>query len=285
MHAAALHFRLALAAVDEEHLPLAAHGGHEHVVARLHRRRIDGPAHGGLLLLRLQFVSGIGEPVFQGAGADEIRLRGFAQPGKPLDLFEQFLGAGGALVDGAAGLRARGARKFFALRRQTAALVLRFGALLLPFAAQFFRLRLRLVCLDAALFGGAEHVFKLSATLGQVGDRVLQNAFGKPQPPRNGDGVAAAGHAGFKPIQRLQGVHVELHARVFDALFGVGELFERRIVRGDDAAAAAAQKVREHRLGDRLPLFGIGAAAELVDEHKTALVGAVDNGNDVFDVR
>ena len=283
-HTADQNFRLFLLQIDREHLAARVHGADEHRIPRVQGGDIDRPRRGLRLFFFFRFKGGICEAVFEGAGADEVGFGDLALFGDLFDARQQLFGAAGALVDDAAAFYLGGEEQLFALFLQCVAQGIDFGELSAPFRLQgvgalFFFFRL-----DAALLGGAEDVFKLPPALGEVGNGVLQDLFRKPQPAADGDGVAAARHADADAVQRLQGGAVELHAGVFDAALRVGKFFERRIVGGDDAAAAAGEQKGDDRPRDGLAFVGIGAAAQFVDEHEAVRARPLRDADDVFDV-
>ena len=85
------------------------------------------------------------------------------------------------------------------------------------------------------------------------------------------DRAAASRDAGDEPERRQSRFDVELHRGVLDAGVGEREALERADVRGDDERAAGLEKVLDDRGGERGPLLGVRAGAELVDERERAL--------------
>ena len=56
-------------------------------------------------------------------------------------------------------------------------------------------------------------------------------------------------------------------------------------MRGDDTAAAEFEQLGKDRFCQRLPLFGIGAAAQFVDQHEAARIRTLGDLDHIFDMR
>ena len=56
-------------------------------------------------------------------------------------------------------------------------------------------------------------------------------------------------------------------------------------MRRNHARPSRTEKIRNHRFREGLPLVGIGASAQLVDEHETVFIGVIDDFHDIGHVR
>ena len=114
-HTADQNFRLFLLQIDREHLAARVHGANEHRIPRVQGGDIDRPRRGLRLFFLFRFKGGVGEAVFEGAGADEVGFGDLALFGDLFDARQQLFGAAGALVDDAAAFYLGGEEQLFAL--------------------------------------------------------------------------------------------------------------------------------------------------------------------------
>ena len=111
-------------------------------------------------------------------------------------------------------------------------------------------------------------MFKGARTLREISARLLDGLRGQAQSRADEQRVGRARRADLQTVQGTKVGGVKLHAAVLDALLGIGKLLERGVVRRDDAPAAPAQQIGQHRARERRALLGVGAAARLINEHE-----------------
>ena len=103
------------------------------------------------------------------------------------------------------------------------------------------------------------------------------------EPRADGERVALPGPIVDEAERRREPLAVELDRGVARARVGGGEALERLEVRRGDAERAALGQLLEHRLGERRAVVGIGAGAELVEEHERALVHLLEHLAELLD--
>ena len=186
------------------------------------RGEIERRGRRALLFLRSAQDSLVCKFVFQRSRANEIRLCQIPALCDLFDLRKQFLCLLRALVDNAAALH-------LALRKSFSLSFFSFSRSALT--SESFVLHSVFNC-SACLFASSASMRLCSAVL-----RIFSNCLPpserfatassriseeSPQPSGNGDRVAAAGYPERDLIERLQSVHVELHARILNPLRCIG---------------------------------------------------------------
>ncbi len=91
---------------------------------------------------------------------------------------------------------------------------------------------------------------------------------GRPSFAGDGKGVALAGDADEQPVGGAQGLHVEFAAGIFHPGCGQGEDLQLAVVGGGHGADALPVEMLQDGDGQRRALRGIGARAQLVEEHQ-----------------
>ena len=172
-HTADQHLCLLFFRIDGEYFAARLHFADEYFITDFERGKIDGFVRRLFLLLELSAVGDVGELIFEGARAYEIRLRRLFDGGEFFDFGEQFLRPFGALADDAAAFDLCGREQFFALALQTLPFGIDSRELCRPLRFERFRLFFRLLRLDAALLGSADDIFKLAPALGEEGNGVV----------------------------------------------------------------------------------------------------------------
>ena len=84
----------------------------------------------------------------------------------------------------------------------------------------------------------------------------------------DGQGIRPSRNAGHQPVRWRQRLHVELDARVLHPWGRERKRFELGVMRGRDDQGSQLQETADNRPGQSRALLGIGAGAELVEQHE-----------------
>ena len=103
------------------------------------------------------------------------------------------------------------------------------------------------------------------------------------EPRADGERVALPGSVVYEPEGRGQALGVELDGGVAGARVGGREGLERLEVRGGGHHRAPLAQLLQHRLGQRGPVVGVGARAQLVEQHQRAVVDALQHQAQLLD--
>ena len=125
--------------------------------------------------------------------------------------------------------------------------------------------------LELPLLGGAMRV------------RPLDQRGGQAQAGADGERVALARAIVDEPEGGGEPLRIELHRRVAGPGMRGGEALERLEMGGGHDHRAALGQGLQHRLGQRGAVVGIGARAQLVEQHERAGVHALENLAELLD--
>ncbi len=103
--------------------------------------------------------------------------------------------------------------------------------------------------------------------------RARQHALRHPHPLRDLEGPRATRAAHREGVERTFGGLVVLHRGVVHGVAGAGCQGNCREVRGHDRQAAPPRQLLDQRAAQGRALEGVGAGAELVEQHQRLLVG------------
>ena len=133
----------------------------------------------------------------------------------------------------------------------------------------------------AVVFGVGDYVLKAHLVLTQPLSRVLNQLFRQAQPPGYLKGVGLARHPDGQAVGGAQGLYVELHRGVFHPRGGQGVGLELGVMGGGQHRGLPPLQFPQdgHRQGGALG--GVGARAQLVQQHQGISPRLLQDGYDV----
>ena len=126
-----------------------------------------------------------------------------------------------------------------------------------------------------------QHVLKAAAVARHIGLGTFDHGSGHTQLLRNGEGIGASRRSQNQTVGGLQGLHIELTARIAHTV-GVQRIFlQFGIMRGRGAQAVQLAEFLQNGDGKRRTLHGVGARAKLIDENQCARLRTRQNAHDI----
>ena len=141
---------------------------------------------------------------------------------------------------------------------------------------------LRRLQLVALLLEVREQTLDVSGFGRRVRAGALQHPSGHTQALRDGDRVRAARRAHQQAVGGLQRLSVELGRGVDDPRRRMGEDFERPVMRGGHNRRFELEQILEQRAGQRRAFGGVGARAQLVEQHQRLGSALSQDADDVW---
>lgn len=188
-------------------------------------------------------------------------------------LRHQALGLAGGLVEHAGLLLLGGAHLLLILLAELAHLALFLGDAVLDLADDV-----------ALVLEVVEQALDADVVLAEDLPGAPEDDVGKAEPGGDEERVGLARDAHDEPEGRRQRAHVELHGGVHEAVGLAGVDLQVGEVRGDDGDGAGFVEVVQEAHAERAALGGVGARAELVEEHQGAFAGVREDAQDLGDV-
>ncbi len=144
-------------------------------------------------------------------------------------------------------------------------------------------LRAALRVLAVPVVEASQQLLELPLLDGAMRVRPLDQRGGQAQPGADGERVALARAVVDEPEGGREPLGIELHRGVAGPRVRGGEAFQRLEVGGGHHHRAALGQVLQHRLGQGGPVVGVGARAQLVEQHEGARVHPLEDLAELLD--